>query len=174
MADFMICNTLDFQINVPVCLLISGKFSRGYNLIWEGTFIKFWVFSWSLISIFILTFTLVELWEIFAFFWIHSPGGTFIEGGTFIFFHQIVQGVCLLGGVRLFGTLEYLKYRNIFKIDLRNLYLLWELYQGVNYRQHLLVQISHYESDFCHQNLKNGINMFHSNANSIKSLICIA
>ena len=33
--------TLEFQINVPVRLLISGNFSRGYDLIWEGTFIKF-------------------------------------------------------------------------------------------------------------------------------------
>ncbi len=33
--------TLEFQINVPVRLLISGNFSRGYDLIWEDTFIKF-------------------------------------------------------------------------------------------------------------------------------------
>ena len=38
-----------------------------------------------------------------------SPGGTSIREGTFIYFRGIVQGVLLLGRVRLFGTIEYKK-----------------------------------------------------------------
>ena len=37
--------TLGVQIKVPVRLLIFGIFSRGYGLIWEGTFIKFELFQ---------------------------------------------------------------------------------------------------------------------------------
>ena len=33
--------TLEFQINVPVHLLIFGYFSHQYALIWTGTFIVF-------------------------------------------------------------------------------------------------------------------------------------
>ena len=35
-----ILSTLEYGINVPVRLLISGKFSRGHALIQESTFIK--------------------------------------------------------------------------------------------------------------------------------------
>ena len=36
---------IGFKKKVPVCLFIFGIFSRGHDLIWEGTFIKFELFS---------------------------------------------------------------------------------------------------------------------------------
>jgi len=40
--------TLEFLINITVRLLILENFSRGYNLIWEGTFIRFELFASAL------------------------------------------------------------------------------------------------------------------------------